>query len=309
LDPFYKRGYIVILVIGEILFDIFEKEKHLGGAPFNFAYHLKNLGFPVRYISRIGNDAHGKEILNILEQHHFNIDDIQIDDKHDTGTVLVQLSSSGNPTFHINSDVAYDYINYLPKEHSSLIDMADFIYFGTLVQRSKKGFENIQKFIKDRSSDTVCFYDINLRPKCYSEKVILASLESADILKLNTQELDECKRIFRFSGDDDAFIHFLTNQYTLKIVAITKGDKGSELYTKDGHFQGRINRVSSIVDTVGAGDAYSAMLAAGIIKGWEPVKMLSMASMFASRICKIRGAVPELREFYEPIKNMIENGG
>ena len=299
----------MILVIGEILFDVFEKEKQLGGAPFNFAYHLKNFGFPVRYISRIGNDTHGKEILNMLERHHFNIDDIQIDHKHDTGTVIVQLSSSGNPTFHIKPDVAYDYINYLPKEHSSLIDTADFIYFGTLVQRSKQGFENIQKFMDLRRSDAICFYDINLRPDCYSDKVILTSLEHADILKLNTQELDECKRIFRFSKDNDAYIHFLMDQYALKFVAITWGDKGSELYTKDGNFHAKTNRVSSIVDTVGAGDAYSSMLVIGIIKGWEPARMLSMASMFASRICEIRGAIPESQEFYEPIKEMIENGG
>jgi fructokinase len=299
----------VILVIGEILFDIFDKEKHLGGAPFNFAYHLKNFGFPVRYISRIGKDSRGKEILNILEQHHFNIDGIQIDDKHDTGTVIVQLSSSGNPTFHINTDVAYDYINYLPKEHSSLINMADLIYFGTLAQRSKQGFENIQRFMENRRPDTICFYDINLRPDCYSEKVILTSLESADVLKLNTQELDECKRIFRFSKDNDAFIHFLMDQYALKIVAITRGEKGGGLYTKDGYFHSKTNRVSSIVDTVGAGDAYSSILALGIIKGWEPARILSLASMFASRICEIRGAVPESREFYEPIKKMFENGG
>jgi fructokinase len=299
----------VILVIGEILFDVFENEKRIGGAPFNFAYHLKNLGFPARCISRIGNDALGKEILNILAQGHFDVNDIQIDDKHDTGTVIVQLSSSGNPTFHINTDVAYDYINYLPKEHSYLTDKADIIYFGTLVQRSKQGFENIQRFIEKRRPDTDCFYDINLRPDCYSGKVILTSLEHADILKLNTQELDECKRILEFSKDDDAFIPFLMDRYALKIVAVTRGDKGSELYTKDGCFRSKTNRVSSIVDTVGAGDAYSAMLAVGIIKGWEPDRILFMASTFASRICEIRGAIPESRKFYEPIKKLIEDGG
>ena len=299
----------MILVIGEILFDVFEDEKRLGGAPFNFAYHLKNLGFPVRCISRIGNDAPGKEILNILEQHHFDIDDIQIDHSHDTGTVTVQLSSSGNPTFHINTDVAYDYIHYLPKEHSSLMDKANVIYFGTLVQRSKQGFENIQKFMRNRRPDTLCFYDINLRQGCYSNQAILTSLEHADILKLNTQELDECKKIFQFSKDNDAFTHFLMDQYALKIVAVTGGDTGSELYTRDGYFRSKTNRVSSIVDTVGAGDAYSAMLAVGIIKGWEPDRILFMASTFASRICEIRGAIPESREFYEPIKKLIEDGG
>lgn len=299
----------MILVIGEILFDVFENEKQLGGAPFNFAYHLNGFGFPVRYISCIGNDAYGKEILNILEKHHFNIGDIQIDDKHDTGTVIVQLNSTGNPTFHIKPDAAYDYIEYLPNEHSSLVDTADFIYFGTLVQRSKQGFENIQRFLENRRPDSVCFYDINLRPNCYSDKVVLTSLKHVDILKLNIQELDECKRIFQFSKDNDAFIHFLMNKYALKIVAITKGDEGSKLYTKNGCFHSKTNRVSSIVDTVGAGDAYSSMLAIGIMKEWEPTKTLAMASMFASRICEIRGAIPESQEFYEPIKKRIENGG
>jgi fructokinase len=297
----------VVLVIGEILFDVFENEKRVGGAPFNFAYHLKNLGFPARCISRIGNDALGKEILNILVQRHFDIDEIQIDDKRDTGTVIVQLSTSGNPTFHINTDVAYDYINYLPKEHSYLIDKADIIYFGTLAQRSKQGFENIQRFLENRRKDTHCFYDINLRPGCYSGKVVLTSLEHADVLKLNTQELDECKRILDFSKDDDAFIPFLMDRYELTIVAVTRGDNGSELYTKDGYFQSKPNRVSSIVDTVGAGDAYSAMLVVGIIKGWDPDRMLFMASTFASSICEIRGAIPESREFYEPIKKLIDN--
>ncbi len=299
----------MILVIGEILFDLFNNEKQLGGAPFNFAYHLKNFGFPVRYISRIGNDTHGKEILALLKQYHFNIDDIQVDDHHDTGTVAVHLSSSGNPTFYIKPDVAYDYIDFLPKKHLSLIEAADVIYFGTLVQRSGRGFKNIQKFIELKRSDAVCFYDINLRPDCYSGKVILSSLEHADLLKLNAQELEECKAIFRFSKDDDAFIAFLMEKYALKTVAITKGDKGSELYTKDGGFYSKTSRVSSITDTVGAGDAYSAMLTVGILKGWESEKMMSMASMFASRICEIRGAIPDSQDFYKPVKEMMGNGG
>ncbi len=299
----------MILVIGEILFDVFEKEKRLGGAPFNFAYHLKNLGFPVRCISRIGNDALGKTISKILKKHHFDINDIQIDGRHDTGTVDVQLSPSGNPTFHINTDVAYDYIRYLPQKHSSLVDKADVIYFGTLAQRTRQGFENIQKIMGNRRPETISFYDINLRRNCYSDKVILSSLERADILKLNTQELDECKKIFQFSKDNDAFIHFLMDRYTLKMVAVTGGDKGSALFTKDGCFHSKISRVASIIDTVGAGDAYSAMMVIGLIKAWEPDRLLSMASMFASRICEIRGAVPESREFYEPTIEMIENGG
>jgi fructokinase len=299
----------MILVIGEILFDVFEKETRLGGAPFNFSYHLINFGFPVRFISRIGKDNLGNKILTLLTAYHFNIDDIQIDDRHDTGTVAVRLSSSGNPTFHIEPDVAYDYIDFLPKEHLSLMNTADVIYFGTLVQRTSQGFKSMQKFMEFRRSDALCFYDINLRRNCYSDKVIFASLDHADLLKLNKEELQECKNMFRFSRNDNAFIPFLMDKYALKMIAVTKGDKGSDLYTETGRFHSETNPVLSIVDTVGAGDAFSAMLAVGTMKGWKPDRTLSMASMFASRICEIRGAIPESREFYNPVKEMMGNGG
>ena len=99
------------------------------------------------------------------------------------------------------------------------------------------------------------------------------------------------------------------DKYALNTIAVTKGDKGSELYTKDGRLHSKTQRASSIIDSVGAGDAYSAMLAVGTIKGWNPDRTLSMASMFASRICEIRGAIPKSRKFYDPVKEMMKNGG
>ena len=297
----------MILVIGEILFDIFKDEKRLGGAPFNFAYHLNKLGFPVRYISRIGNDTNGNEIIDRLKQHHFNIDDIQIDDEHDTGTVAVQLNSSGTHSFNIVPDVAYDHINYLPEKHLPLIEKATLIYFGTLVQRSDKGFKTMQHFLTPQRSETICFYDINLRPACYTDTIIDKSLRFTNFLKLNDEELIECKRICRREEDDDAFIPYLMHKYSLNTVALTMGKKGSRLFTEDGYFDSKTaHKVKSIVDTVGAGDAYASMLAAGTLKGWQPDKTLSMASMFAARICEIRGAIPESPAFYEPIRDIIE---
>ena len=299
----------MILVIGEILFDIFKDEKQLGGAPFNFAYHLNSLGFPVRYISRIGNDTNGNEIIDRLEQHRFKIDDIQIDDVHNTGTVDIQLHSSGQHTFNIVPDVAYDYIEYFPEKHLPLIESAALIYFGTLVQRSNHGYKTIQQFLTPQRSETICFYDINLRPACYTDTIVHKSLQYTNFLKLNDEELKECKRICHRAEDDDVFISYLMREYSLKTVALTMGNKGSKLFTKDGCYDSKTTyKVQSLVDTVGAGDAYASMLATGIIKGWPPEKMLSMASMFAARICEIRGAIPESPAFYEPIREMIKSG-
>ncbi|MDH3574465.1 MAG: PfkB family carbohydrate kinase, partial [Desulfobacteraceae bacterium] len=118
----------MICVVGEILFDVFPSYKRLGGAPFNFAFHLKNLGFPVRFISRIGNDPDGKKILSLLERYRFDLNDIQLDDIHPTGTVKVKLDEYGVPQFRITSDVAYDYIEFIPESHRELIRQAELVY-------------------------------------------------------------------------------------------------------------------------------------------------------------------------------------
>jgi len=299
----------VILVVGEILFDIIPKSKRLGGAPFNFAYHLKHFGFPVRFISRIGIDDNGRKILDRIKEAGFYPDDIQLDDAHPTGIVRVQLNGHGVPTFNIIPYVAYDYIEYLPHPHSKLLDSSILLYFGTLVQRTDHGFKQIQRFLHRRQPDCISFYDINLRPSCYSTGVIQASLHNADILKLNMDELRECRNITGIDQDSPYFIRYMMSEYLLNIVAVTKGDDGSELYTKGGCSVAASAPVRSLVDTVGAGDAYAAILAAGLLKKWAPQKTLSMAAAFASRICTIKGAIPESSDFYAPIRKQMRDGG
>jgi fructokinase len=295
------RGEFMVLVIGEILFDIFPEYKRLGGAPFNFAYHLKQFGFPVRFVSRIGFDDNGREILDRVKEAGFDPDDIQIDDAHPTGTVQVKLNECGVPEFSILPDVAYDYIKFLPEAHLNLLHTSKLLYFGTLVQRTDYGFKQIHRFLNRKQTDCNVFYDVNLRPDCYSYEVIKASLSKTDILKLNTDELQQCKEITDFDQDSSFLIQSIMNAYSLKLVALTKGDAGSELHTVEGCRIAAPAPVDSMADTVGAGDAYAAMLAAGILRKWEPKRTLDMATAFASRICTIKGAIPESAHFYKSI--------
>lgn len=298
----------MILVVGEILFDVFPSYRRLGGAPFNFAFHLKNLGFPVRFISRIGNDPDGKKILGLLEMHRFDLNDIQLDDMHPTGTVTVKLDEHGVPQFRITSDVAYDYIEFIPEVHRKLIRQAKLVYFGSLAQRSQQGFENVQKIIASKASSAVGFYDINLRPECYNDRLISESLLRANAIKLNQEEFEELKRLMMFEKNSHSFVRHLLNAYELNIISLTKGREGSDLYTRNGNFS--INEVKSelVVDSVGAGDAYAAMLAAGLIKNMPPEIIIQNASAFASSICKIKGAIPETEAFYEPFQSMSAQG-
>lgn len=298
----------MILVIGEILHDVFPDYKRLGGAPFNFAFHLKNLGFAVRFISRVGNDIDGQKILENLGQFGFNLDDIQIDNDHPTGSVQVRLDQNNDPEFKIFPDVAYDYIEFIPEVHAPLINKADLIYFGSLVQRSEAGFKNIQTIFLHKPPVAHCLYDINLRPGCYSGSVILNSLSSANILKTNQQECEEIKRVLEYKHDHESFIKDLLRIYSLEAVSITKGDQGSDLYTQNGFFSVETTKIEEIVDSVGAGDAYAAMLAAGFLGKWQPETILRRATAFASHICLVKGAIPISASFYEPFIRMIKRG-
>jgi len=297
----------VILVIGEILFDVFPDYRRLGGAPFNFAYHLKNFGFNVRFISRIGIDDASKEILHRLELARFNLDDIQIDDEHPTGSVKVKLDKSGTPEFDIISEVAYDYIEFIPEYHLNLISNAKMIYFGSLVQRGETGFENLQAFISRNLLEIINFYDINLRPGCYNTAIIEKSLLKTDILKLNTGELAKLKQMLSLKINNEEFVHHLMETNSICTVSLTKGELGSELFTSQGSFSSEPTEAIKVIDSVGAGDAYAAMLVAGLLKKWQPEKILYRASLFASRICEIKGAIPDSESFYEPFKSLFVN--
>jgi fructokinase len=297
----------VILVIGEILFDVFPDYRRLGGAPFNFAYHLKNFGFDVRFISRIGIDDAGKEILYNLELSRFNLDDLQLDEDHPTGSVNVHLDKNGEPQFDIISDVAYDYIEFITKYHSNLINAARLMYFGSLIQRSEAGHKNLQAFIARNSSESLHFYDINLRPGCYNGDIIKKSLIKTDILKLNEDELGKLKQMHSKKMNDDEFVHHIMETHEIRLVSLTKGEAGSELFTNQGCFSSKPAEAVKVVDSVGAGDAFAAMLAAGLLKKWHPEEILVRASLFASRVCEIKGALPDSASFYEPFKALFSN--
>lgn len=291
----------MILAIGEILHDIFPGYKRIGGAPFNFAFHTKNLGMPVCFISRIGNDTEGKEIIKRLKQYKFKTNNIQIDYKHGTGRVIVELDSNGVPAFNILPDAAYDYIDFDSAIASLLYTNTKLIYFGTLAQRSEYGFKTIQHILSQRQSGTKCLCDVNLRPHCFSKPVIVESLKQCDVLKLNDEELKTLKKIFAFGKSSRAFIKYLMLKYDIEMISLTKGENGSELFSTDKHYRTKPNKPGNVVDTVGAGDAYAAILSLGYIHKWPPEQILDRATEFAARICKIKGAIPTGPNFYRDI--------
>jgi len=297
----------VIVVIGEILIDIFQDYQRIGGAPFNFAFHLKKLGFPVRFFTRVGNDRHGRRIIDMLEKNGFNPADVQVDSRLPTGTVRVDLDKRGIPHFEICTDVAYDQLDLNTADVLGAAD-ADMIYFGTLLQRSEAGCRRVHRFLSRKNNGTRHFCDINLRPPHVNVNAVAESLHHADLLKVNEEELVTIQRAFDGPAEETAVMPWLMETFKISAVALTRGSQGSVFYSHDGQIDSPVVPSPSIIDTVGAGDGYAAILAAGWLRLMPWGETLRQASCFAARICGIAGAVPDDETFYDDFKPLRKGG-
>ena len=288
----------MIIVFGEILLDIFPTYTRIGGAPFNFAFHLHRLGLPVRFVSRIGRDEAGEKIQAFLGEQGFPAADLQIDAQRPTGTVQVTLDAEGSPEFDIRVDVAYDEIDLAPLADALSAQPPALFYFGTLAQRTAAAHTRLLNVVGSLSADTCCFYDINLRPGAKDTGIVAASLKRSHILKLSETELYWLQRRFGGPGKVEDALAWLHTAYDLETIALTFGAEGSWLSTAAGVTRSPSAKIAAVVDAVGAGDAYAALLAYGYLNKWPPEKILTRATSFAAEICQLPGAVPTEAAFY-----------
>jgi fructokinase len=276
--------------LGEILWDLLPHGKQMGGAPANFAYHAQMLGTQGHIISAIGDDALGAEIIEQITAIHLSAESINIDQQHPTGTVSVKVDSSGNPDFIINTDVAWDYIP-LNDRLLNLGKSLDAVCFGSLAQRSPVARQTIQALVKSTRENCLRIFDLNLRQHFFSEEIIYYSLQIANCLKLNEDEFLFLAKLLGFIGSEEKIINKFFKRFELRLIALTKGEQGSSIYTTDSHsFQK--STVVRVVDTVGAGDAFTAGMCIGILKNFTLKKFHENAARLAAYVCTQKGATP-----------------
>lgn len=290
----------MVIVIGEILIDRFGETWRVGGAPFNFAFHLKKMGLPVRFVSRVGADPYGSLILKLLERHGFPAVDLQIDNHHPTGTVEVELDHAGVPRYDIRCDVAYDHLDL------DSFDVPDpeavrLIYLGTLLQRTDGACAQVRRFLARRPPGAECLCDINMRPPHVNFSGVDNGLEACTILKLNDDELETLQGRIAGPAGTDAYVGWLMNRFAIDTLALTLGAGGSAIYQHGQVVRSGPVAGPEVVDTVGAGDGYAAVLALGCLKRLAPRRTIGLAAGFASRICGIRGAIPDDDKMYDEL--------
>ncbi|MBN1594619.1 hypothetical protein JW933_01705 [candidate division FCPU426 bacterium] len=287
-----------ILVPGSVVLDVYEDtgKRYLGGAEFNFAYHMHHLLGGVDFIARLGQDEAGRHILSECTQRGFPVKGMQTDPVKPTKTVRIQKDANNEPIFFIPDDVATEYLDYPPLTDAD-IAAYHLVYFGTTLQHGAKSRSTLRALL-DKCRG-VKFCDLNLRSGKYTRETIAYSLHTCDFLKLNHEELETASDLFSLTGCQETRILKLKNAFNLSGVCLTLAAKGSLLATGN-QLARQSGKKCSVLDTVGAGDAFSACLAVGLLQQLAASDMLALAADFATAVCNIQGAVPADASFYRP---------
>ncbi|MGV8095664.1 MAG: carbohydrate kinase [Mangrovibacterium sp.] len=277
-----------ILAYGELLWDLLPTGKVLGGATTNFIFRVNLFGDNAFLISRIGNDENGQEALEKLNELGLAVHYVQKDPKYPTGTVPVVLDERGVPDFTIIQDVAYDHI-VLTGDMIYTASLSDCIYFGTLSQRMEQS-RNTFYTILNEAPKAVKFLDINLRKECYSARTITESLNAADILKINDEELFLLKGMDNLSGNSlQELSHKLIIKYHLKLTLVTLGEKGAFVLTNAGEYFYDPGYRINVIDTVGAGDACSAGFMHYYLNQHSPEESLRFGNATGALVAATKG--------------------
>lgn len=252
-----KKASGGVLAFGEVLWDKLPNGSVLGGAPANFGSRVQSLGVPVTLVSRVGEDTLGEQTLQELQRMGLGTSHIQRDKSHATGTVEVHFDKQGLPGYHILPDVAYDHVAWTD-ELEQAAKACRMLYFGTLAQRGEQSRQALSRLL-DAAPNAIKLLDVNLREKCFTKATVEASLERANILKLNEVEVEDLGALLQLGGGDIAsFCDRIIARYDLDLCLVTRGPLGAIAKTRDAQALNVPGYEIKVVDTIGAGDAFTA---------------------------------------------------
>jgi len=282
----------IVVGIGEILWDLLPDGRQMGGAPANFAFHARALGAASVIVSAVGDDPFGREILVQLRSRGLDLSGIATVSSAPTGTVTVALDAGGIPHYTIPEGVAWDVLPWTAGL-GDIAARADAVCFGTLAQRSPVSRATIGSFLDATRPDCLRVLDLNLRQSYFSRELVLGLLERATVLKLNDDELAAVAGMLSLPGPETRVLAALLQAYPLTVIALTKGPSGSRLFGRGSDII-HPGYPAETEDTVGAGDAFTATLVAGLLKekSWEEIG--ERANRIAGYVCSQKGAWPDL---------------
>jgi fructokinase len=285
----------IVVGLGELLWDVFPDSRRPGGAPANVAFQAGQLGAVGIVCSRVGHDPLGDELLAFLAAQGLTTEWIQRDPQHATGTVTVDLSQPSHPSFVIHENAAWDYLSAGP----ALVDLmgrAAAVCFGTLAQRTKPSRWAIYEALDATQSTCLIVYDVNLRQQWYSRESIEQSLRRAKLVKLNDAEALVLAELFGIPSRQPADLaHYFHDQFGVAACCVTRGADGCLLVCGDQQVD-QPGLPVDVVDTVGAGDAFTAALIVATLRNWPLAARAAFANRVGGLVASRAGAMPLLGE-------------
>ena len=283
----------LVVGLGEVLWDMLPEGRKIGGAPVNFAYHAGQFGIDTMAVSAIGNDKLGEDTIAEMNGKHLN--HIFPSVPYPTSSVQVSLDEKGVPAYDIKENVAWDNIPFT-NEIESVARSCRAVCFGSLAQRNAVSCNTIRKFIESTPSGCIRIFDINLRQNFYTSNVIRDSLELCNILKINDEEIMLVSRMFNYdSSNIENVCRTIMEDFSLEMVILTCGTKGSYIFTKGGVSFMPTPKVN-VADTVGAGDSFTGSFCAAILRGLPVAEAHKKAVEVSAYVCTQNGAMPEIPE-------------
>ena len=286
-----------ILCFGEILWDALPLGLFLGGAPFNVACHLNELGEDVSMVTRVGDDVLGREALRRLRARGISADLIQIDSALQTGFVEVSFEADGEPEYLIVEPAAWDAIEHT-KELEERAQKAAALVFGTLAQRAPASRETIRSVVQ---TDALTVLDVNLRPPFSSREIVASSLQAADVAKLNDEELVQLQEWFDLPPEPSSALPALAERFECDVACVTLGADGALMW-RQSELVEHAGFEAAIQDTVGAGDAFLAALLRGLLRNEASYDILEQANRLGAYVASQLGGTPSYsRDLIEKI--------
>ena len=283
----------MIVGIGELLWDLLPDGRQLGGAPANFAYTASVLGNRAAVVSRLGDDMLGEEARERCARMDLDVAHIQNDAAHPTGTVNVSVDDLGQPCFQIVEGVAWDFLEW-NEGLQTLATKADVVCFGSLAQRRDVSRATIQRFVRATRESCLRIFDVNLRQSFYTPVILKTGFAMATVAKLNHDELPVVMQAVGLptTNEDAADCELLLDHFGLQMVALTRGAHGSLLMSQKSRSEHPGFRIQ-VVDTVGAGDAFTAGMAHQLRRGASLDMVNELANRVASWVASNSGGMPE----------------